>query len=219
MTNTTQAGDVYRRHSLLKRNPAHSREHFSHYYQHSHGPLAASLPGFRKFATRYIQNHVELLPNGEEPQFDGCTMSTQVPREDYTRGFFNEPDYEKVKPDEVYLFDLTKTVSVLGREARLIDGLPTRWKALILTQGASLNKVKFDAMAKLTLNHLDASTASALGFGAGTFDFDVLAEAWFEAETARSRAFTDFSALGQGIFLPVREVLIFGPEQPWKEIV
>ena len=53
----------FKRHSLLRRNPDLSQEQFSQRYQHHHGPLAASLPGFRKVSLRYLQNHV--LPLSE----------------------------------------------------------------------------------------------------------------------------------------------------------
>lgn len=212
---------VFKRNSLLKRNPSHTRDHFSRYYEDNHGPLAASLPGFRKFSARYIQNHVEDLPDGQEPLFDGVTMTTQVPRDDYTRGFFNEPDYEKVKPDEIYLFDLTKTVSVLGREELIIAGPATPHKALILTHRGSLAAMRMPVPSRLVLNHLDRATASALGFSAGSFDHDLLAEAWFDSAKERNRAFDAVAQFnrdqaGRAIFLPVREVLIFGPEKPWR---
>lgn len=217
-------GVVYKRHSLLKRNPQHSREWFSRYYEANHGPLAASQAGFRKFASRYVQNHVETFPGAPEPAFDGITMTTQVPRDDYTRGFFNDPDYDNVKPDEMYLFDLTKTVSVLGREEIAIDGAPSSYKALIL--GSSRH---FDAMtaefrshlSRLTINRMEVATASALGFSGAGFQHDVLAEAWFGDDASRREAFKSISGSASGpagatpLFLPVREVLIFGPEKPW----
>jgi len=213
---------VFKRHSLLKRSVSHTREHFSRYYEQHHGPLASSLRGFRKFSERYIQNHVEDLPEGGEPLFDGVTMTTQVPREDYTRGFFNEPDYEKVKPDEIYLFDLSKTVSVLGREELIIDGPPTPHKALILTHMGMLAAMKMPPPSRLVLNHLDRATASALGFSAGSFDYDLLAEVWFEDAEVRAQAFQSVKVFNrdqpsQAVFLPVREVLIFGPEKPWRD--
>mgnify|MGYP002379562285 CR=1 FL=1 len=213
---------VHRRHSLLKRNPNHSRQEFSRYYEHHHGPLAANLPGFRKFSARYVQNHVEELPNGAEPLFDGVTMTTQVPRDDYTRGFFNEPDYEKVKPDAIYLFDMTKTVSVLGREDPTISGPTSPYKALILAQTGTLAAMRMPAPSSVVLNHLDRSTASALGFRAGTFDYELLVEVWFAHADERRRAFDTVVAFSRdhgdtSVFLPVREVLIFGPEKPWRE--
>ncbi|MFL9895151.1 MULTISPECIES: EthD domain-containing protein [Paraburkholderia] len=210
---------LYRRHSFLKRASGWSRRDFSHYYEHNHGPLAAGLHGFRKFATRYIQNHVDDLPDGADPLFDGVTMTTQVPRDDYSRGFREEPDFDTVKADEQYLFDLNKTVSVLGREDTVPDGKFLPYKALILYTKQALPSVQLMRPAKLVLNHLDPSTAGGFASDAGAFDYDFLAEAWFESIVARDNAFVASRSLRNmtvpTVFLPVREVIIFGPEKPW----
>jgi hypothetical protein len=219
-----QDGAIYKRHSFLKRNRRHSRQWFSRYYEANHGPLAASQAGFRKFSIRYVQNHVETSADGAEPLFDGITMTTQVPREDYTRGFFNEPDYDNVKPDELYLFDLTKTVSVLGREETAIGGPLTPFKALILGTSGQIDGLVADMrsnLRRLVINRLETATASALGFEGAKFQYDVLAEAWFEDDAARHAASeatirSSASAASAPLFLPVREVLIFGPEKPWR---
>jgi hypothetical protein len=224
-TISDQGGAIYKRHSLLKRSPRHSREWFSRYYEANHGPLAASQAGFRKFSIRYVQNHVETFADGAEPLFDGVTMTTQAPREDYTRGFFNEPDYDNVKPDELYLFDLTKTVSVLGREETAIDGPLTPFKALILSTSEQIDDLVANVrsnLRRLVINRMETATASALGFQGAKFQYDVLAEAWFQDDgvrhdaseaTARSAA---PAAAAAPLFFPVREVLIFGPEKPWR---
>ena len=102
---------VIKRHTLLKRHPALTRAGFSQHYRTVHGPLAAAQPGFRRFAYRYIQNHVEeSFPGNGEPPFDGITTTFQAPRSDYRQGFFQHPDYANVRPDEEYLFDIPGTV-------------------------------------------------------------------------------------------------------------
>jgi hypothetical protein len=199
---------VVRRHSLLKRNPRHSRAFFSSYYEQHHGPLAARQPGFRKFTTRYLQNHVLELPDGSEPSFDGISMTTQVPRPDYRQGFFGEPDYENVKLDEAYLFDLSATVSLLGEEVVVIDGPATAFKALFLGSRTDFRQGRFAGIVRLVENHLDLQSVSALGFRAASFDCDLLAEIWFDTALA-------ISAAGPCRLLPVREVLVFGPGKPW----
>jgi hypothetical protein len=199
---------VMRRHSLLKRNPRHSRAFFSSYYEQHHGPLAARQPGFRKFATRYLQNHVLELPDGSEPSFDGISMTTQVPRPDYAQGFFGEPDYENVKLDEAYLFDLSATVSLLGEEVVAIDGPSTAFKALFLGPRTDFQPAMLAGVVRLVANHLDLQSVSALGFRAASFDCDLLAEIWFDTAQA-------VSAAASYRLLPVREVLVFGPGKPW----
>tara|TARA_R110002020_G_scaffold109430_16_gene253171 strand:+ start:37252 stop:37893 length:642 start_codon:yes stop_codon:yes gene_type:complete len=202
---------VYRRHSLLKRNAGLTRSQFSAHYEGFHGPLAANLAGFRKFATTYLQNHVEPSSDAQDTPFDGVTMTTQTPRHDYTRGFFNDPDYEKVKADELYLFDIGTTVSVLGREDLAKEGPRTRWKALLLGSGSP----DLPATAgRVVLNHLDVNTASALGFGGSAFDFEYLAELWFESESDRA---TSVETADPGhVVLPVREITIYSPDKPWN---
>ena len=207
-----------RRNSFLKRNPALTPEAFSRHYEHFHGPLAAGLPGFRKHALRYVQNHVEHR-EGIEPPFDGITMTTQVPRADYARGFFHEPDYEKVKDDELYLFDIGRTVSVLSV---VVDGPPaprSGLKAVILAgagwQGDD-ELVVPDANAH-TLARIDPASASALGFRGAAFAHPAMIEAWFESAEARGGALADATRLfGTGaVAMPVREILIYGPDKPW----
>jgi hypothetical protein len=207
------AAPVIRRHSLLKRNPRHSREFFSTYYENHHGPLAARQAGFRKFTTRYLQNHVLDLPDGSEPAFDGISMTTQVPREDYSVGFFGEPDYGNVKDDELYLFDMSSTVSLLGEVVSLRDGPASPFKALYL--GSSQERtMDFPGVVRLIANRLDLGSVSALGFRAAAFEHDLLAEFWFENEDARTQAFAIDSAARPANcaarVLPVREVVIFG---------
>ncbi|WP_408393449.1 EthD domain-containing protein [Paraburkholderia sediminicola] len=62
-----QTSQIFKRSSLLKRNPNLSRDEFSWHYEQHYGPFAENLVGFRQFATQYVQNHVEALPNGAEP--------------------------------------------------------------------------------------------------------------------------------------------------------
>ena len=149
------AASAIRRHSLLKRNSQHSRAYFSSYYEGRHGPLAARQPGFRKFTTRYLQNHVLDLPDGSEPIFDGISMTTQVARADYSQGFFGEPDYENVKVDEMYLFDISATVSLLGAEVVLIDGSASSCKALFLGSDGDFRPQELPGIVRLVANRLD----------------------------------------------------------------
>jgi hypothetical protein len=210
---------VIRRHSLLKRNPRHTRAYFSSYYELRHGPLAARQEGFRKFTTRYIQNHILDLPDGSEPSFDGVSMTTQVPRADYSQGFFGEPDYENVKADEIYLFDIGATVSLLGEEVVLTDGGGSSCKALFLGAQADFREHELPGIVRLVVNRLDLRSVSALGFRSASFGCDLLAEIWFDTAESRDEAFRlDASSRPPGSparILPVREVLVFGAEKPW----
>lgn len=193
--------DTWRRYSFLRRNPALGRDAFSHHYETVHGPLAAGLEGFRKFASAYLQNHVE---GSGEYGFDGLTITTQVPRADYSTGFFNHPDYAKVQPDEQYLFDVGRTVSVLGTEETLLDGPRTRWKVLVLSDD---RPAEGPGIVRLARNPLHRASASALGFGGATFDHSTLWELWFTTEAERGA----FLKHGEGgpPTVPVREVHVY----------
>jgi hypothetical protein len=209
-----------RRFSFLKRNPRHSRSFFSEYYASHHGPLAAAQAGFRKYTTRYVQNHILDLPDGSEPRFDGLSVTTQVPRADYTHGFFNEPDYENVKADENYLFDMSATVSLLGEEVQVVEGSPSAFKLLLLAPWRDVEYSRYTGLVRAVVNRLALDTASALGFRRSHFTDELLAELWFDSEPSRAHALAGACAAksqSEGTsLLPAREVLIFGPEKPWR---
>jgi hypothetical protein len=219
MPNPGDGQKIYRRHSLLRRNPTLSREGFSQHYEFTHGPLAASQAGFRQYASRYLQNHVEPLSDGSEPLFDGVTMTTQIPRSDYTRGFFSHPDYANVQDDERYLFDIGNTVSLLGWEDTLLDGAVTQSKALLLIVSDAFRRDDLRDAGRIVAHRLDLHTASALGFREGIFNYNLLIEAWFEDAAARAAAGRRYAGRTDDlppVFLPVREVLVYGPEKPWR---
>ncbi len=219
MSIPTSGQKIYRRHSLLRRNPALSRAAFSEHYEFTHGPLASSQAGFRQFATRYLQNHVEPLPDQAEPLFDGVTMTSQTPRSDYTKGFFHHPDYANVQDDERYLFDIANTVSLLGWEDIMQDGPATGSKALLLIASGAFRRDDLREASRVMAHHLDLGTASALGFSKGAFSYDLLIEAWFADAAARAAAYRAYASRAYDlppVFLPVREVLVYGPEKPWR---
>lgn len=203
-----------RRHLFLKREPALTRAAFSRHYEEVHGPLAVSLAGFRKYTLRYLQNHVE---EGADPGFDGVTMTTQVPREDYSKSFRNEPDFDQIRDDEFYLFDMDRTVSVLSREELAKDGPQTPDKALILCSGPAFAAMALPSPTKIVLNHFDRSTLNVLGKGSADFPYDLLAEVWFGS--AGERATASSAALAQAgeapvLFVPVREVTMLDRTKP-----
>ncbi len=209
---------VWKRNSFLKRNTDLNPEQFSRHYETHHGPLAASQAGFRKHTLRYVQNHVE-HDGRTEPAFDGITMTTQVPRDDYSRGFFHEPDYENVKPDELYLFDMSRTVSALGQVVEGSATLQAGFKAVVLSGEAwSPSGVRIAGATGSATSRLDIANASALGFNRAVFAHPFMLELWFDTTAARADAIARSDMLfGRGsIALPVRELLVFGPERPWR---
>jgi hypothetical protein len=222
VTSATVAGvaaqdNTWIRFSLLKRSGALTPQQFRTHYENVHGPLAASQAGFRKFTSRYVQNHVEDRPDGADPAFDGVTATTQVPRPDYTIGFFHEPDYAAVKPDELYLFDMARTVSVLG-EVIETTGAARGAKAIVLAGEDWRPGGPPAAGAPSTrVSRLERAKASALGFGGAVFAHSFLVECWFADPARRAALVADPAAtFGTGaVALAVRELLVFGPEKPW----
>lgn len=185
---------VIKRHSFLKRHAGLSRQAFSRHYLEHHGPLAAGLAGFRKFAFRYEQNHFdEDLTGAADPPFDGLTMTFQVPREDYRQGFFQHPDYAQVRPDEEYLFDLSATVSVLGEEEVVFGQGREGAKAILLAMGGGRGSADLETygVRRAVCNRLDTGTATALGFGESAFAYDRLWEIYFASPDDRRAACRD----------------------------
>jgi hypothetical protein len=217
MVNVGLQDAPWTRFSLLRRNPALTPEAFRTHYAEVHGPLASAQAGFRKFTLRYVQNHVETPADSGAPHFDGVTATTQIPRDDYTRGFFQEPDYAAVKDDERYLFDVSRTVSVLG-ELMAGDGTRGGAKAMVLTGTDWSPQPCVPGAAAVRIHRLATANASALGFGAAAFDHPYLVECWYSKEPDRVRLVDGPNAFfGAGaVAFAVRELLVFGPELPWS---
>ncbi len=52
---------------LINRRPDMEAEDFRRYWKETHAPIAAKLPGLRK----YVQNHFAAAPDGTPPVYDG----------------------------------------------------------------------------------------------------------------------------------------------------
>lgn len=190
---------VVKRFSLLRRNAAFTRAAFSRHYREIHGPLAASQAGFRKFAYRYDQNHVEAdLLGADDPLFDGVTVTFQMPRRDYRTGFFQHPDYANVRPDEERLFDLSRTVSLLGTETVVRAGAGPA-KAIVICRpalagasaGSDPNPTLDGEVRAIIRNDLDIGSASALGAGPASMEYGRLWEIWFGSPEVRAACLGD----------------------------
>lgn len=217
--------EVIKRFSLLRRHAALDRARFLDHYERVHGPLAAAQAGFRQFAYRYAQNHVLAdLGSVDAPAFDGISVTYQRPRADYRRGFFQHPDYANVRPDEEYLFDLSATVSLLGREHILVDRGDALEKAVVLLGGEVARPVEAaggtppETARKVVCNRLDAGSASALGVGEAAAPYRELWELWFASDRDRMAACRDVAWLRAATRSPpgalrsvlaVRELVVF----------
>lgn len=181
--------DLHVRFSFLVRHPELSPEEFRRHYRDVHGPLAAAQAGFRKYTSRYVQNHVRESLRDGTIQADGITATTQVPRADYNVGFFAEPDYAVVQEDELFLFDVQRTRSVVGR-AIAGDGTAATAPVGLLALTSERPDALSDGPAAWVVFQLDHANASALGFGAGDFSARYLLRAGVE-NAAAARAVVD----------------------------
>lgn len=221
---------VYKRLSLLKRNPELSRDQFFMHYEFVHGPLASRQQGFRKFTYCYVQNHVLGEVNSPEaPEFDGMTATFQVPRADMTRGFFQEPDYANfVRPDEERVFDMAKTRSVMTSERLVVESERSAWKCLLLfsaktpaDEEAELSRWADRGICRLVVNAFVSGSAGALGGVPAEFPFDRIAEFWFTDQAAMTHAERDrlVERFGgrrerRAHLFHVREVVMFASPRP-----
>ena len=57
---------------LVRRRPDLTPEQFQQYWRETHAPLAAVMPGLR----RYVQDHVVVDPSQEPPAYDGVAELT-----------------------------------------------------------------------------------------------------------------------------------------------
>jgi hypothetical protein len=113
---------------------------------------------------------------------------------------------------------MTATVSLLGEEIMVLEGCPSSFKAILLAPWRVLDAASYPGAVRIVANRLDPGTASALGFRRSRFAEDLLGEIWFDSAASRARALSNEDCVqgGQGALMPVREVLIFGPDKPWR---
>jgi len=212
---------VYKRLSFLTRHPVLNLEEFHAYYLQHHGPLAAAQAGFRRYAYGYVQNHVLRPQAGCIAAFDGLTCTYQVPRADYTRGFFNTEDYRRVvRPDEERVFDLEATRSVLAVEAKDKGARQGAFKYLLLgNAGDSAIAGLLERCGALpgfsgaVFNRLRTETATGLGGGANSgFGCDALVELWLGQAGQTEQVAAAVEEMPQ--ILHVREHVIYMQDRP-----
>lgn len=210
--------------SFLPRNSELDPEKFSLHYLEYHGPLAANQAGFRKFTERYEQNHVLQTLSQYRLLMDGITKTWQLPRDDYSLGFFSEPDYVNVQADEHYMFDTSKVVSLLAdteESYRSDDDARHGAKVLgiVYTPVARedlRSELEQTAASYHSLSRIEPSLASALGYGAIEFDGTWIIEAWFADSEVAQRAAARLSAFLDtklDLWLVKNHVIYSSPEE------
>lgn len=197
MTGSAMEGDwaVVKRLSLLRRRPEMSQGEFWEQYATVHGPLAAAQPGFRKFAYQYVQNDIRsVLTSDARWDYDGLSVTWQVPRRDYGRGFFHHPDYANVRPDEERLFDLAVTVSVLATENVVWIGNTTAFKTIVVATEPERPihaLARFSGLSRAVCNVVDRTSAGALGSDPRVLRWDRVWELWWMSAPEMTAAWHD----------------------------
>ena len=102
----------------FKRKEGMSVAEFQTYWRETHGPIAARIPGVR----RYIQNHTlpELYAGDHPPAYDG-TAELWFDDLDAFRTAIKSPENAAAQEDEKNFLDHTDAVFMLAEEKPVID--------------------------------------------------------------------------------------------------
>jgi len=97
---------------------------FRHYWEHTHGPLVGSSPGYATWRRRYVQDHpIRPGPGGGAFVFAGIAefwLPHNAPREEE---YVLSPIYrDRIAPDEDQFIDKGATLSLRAREQVLRAG-------------------------------------------------------------------------------------------------
>ena len=101
--------------SFLTRRQDLSRESFSNHWHDRHGPIAARIPGMR----RYLQYHAEDEPRLGTPLYDGIPMAWF---EDTNALRASEPSeaYARTRADEAHCLEPDRIRFVIAKEHRIL---------------------------------------------------------------------------------------------------
>jgi uncharacterized protein (TIGR02118 family) len=102
--------------AFLNRRPDVSVEHFQRYWREVHGPIAARIPGNR----RYVQCHTlpEAYGRGPEPRYDGVPMSWFDDLE-ALRTSARSPELQRTRADELNFMISGRLPFVIAREVEI----------------------------------------------------------------------------------------------------
>ena len=105
----------------ITRKPGLSVEEFQRYWRDVHGPIAARMPGCR----RYVQSHVlpELYnsdPSREGPAYDGIAELWFDDLETM-RESFRSPEVKIAREDELNFIDHSKVFMIITEEKPVVE--------------------------------------------------------------------------------------------------
>ncbi len=103
---------------VITRKPGMSVEDFQLYWRETHGPIAARIPGVR----RYVQCHVlpELYARETAPAYDGAAELWFDDLESMRRAM-RSPEVQAALEDERNFIDHSKVFSIVAEEKVVVD--------------------------------------------------------------------------------------------------
>ncbi|MGK0741955.1 EthD domain-containing protein [Leucobacter sp. Z1108] len=112
-----------RRIALLIPKAGWSPQRFREYWLHSHGGLIATTPGYGKFRTDYIQDHVVNNSLGLEPFPFAGVASVRLPEGDVPAFSATAVFQDRILPDEKRFLDREASVALRVRERKIRLGV------------------------------------------------------------------------------------------------
>ena len=102
----------------FKRKAGLSVEEFQRYWRETHGPIAARIPGVR----RYVQNHTlpELYDTKHPPAYDGVAELWFDDLESMRAGFAS-PENQAAREDEKNFIDHSDAVMIIAEEKPVVE--------------------------------------------------------------------------------------------------
>ena len=102
----------------FKRKEGLSVEEFQRYWRETHGPIAARIPGVR----RYVQNHTlpELYDTKHPPAYDGAAELWFDSLESMRAGFAS-PENQAAREDEKNFIDHSGAVLIIAEEKPVVE--------------------------------------------------------------------------------------------------
>ena len=100
---------------LVHKRPGMNDEEFRRYWRETHGPIAAKMPGLRK----YLQNPAIPEPDGTGPAYDGFAEMWFDSRESFDQGFAS-PEGKAALDDTANFIDVSRMQSFTVQEIPIV---------------------------------------------------------------------------------------------------
>ncbi len=103
---------------VITRKPGMTVEEFQRYWRETHGPIAARIPGVR----RYVQCHTlpELYGGDQQPAYDGAAELWFDDLESM-RLAFRSPEVEAARENERHFIDHTRSAVIVTEEKPVVE--------------------------------------------------------------------------------------------------